>query len=159
MMSAAVQKQDTETTLIVATSRFGDIVVERDKIITMTSPFPGFPDSSRFILRPHGKESQSPFFWLQSLDDSELAFVVIPAASLIPDYKPKIAETILADLNLGGAAPELLLILTIPQGQPEKMTANLLGPVVLNPKERLAYQAVLDPAVYDLGWTVFKEEE
>ncbi len=157
MMSTAVQKQDTEATLIVATSRFGDIVVERDKIITMTSPFPGFPDSSRFILRPHGKES--PFFWLQSVDEPDLAFVVIPSAALIPDYQPKIAETILTDLQLDGAAPELLLILTIPQGQPKKMTANLLGPVVLNPIKRLAYQAVLDPAVYELGWPVFKEEE
>lgn len=156
MMSAAVQKQDTETTLIVATSRFGDIAVERDKIITMTSPFPGFLDSSRFILRPHSKES--PFFWLQSLDDSELAFVVIPSASLIPDYKPKIAETTLADLQLDGTVPELLLILTIPQGKPEKMTANLLAPVVLNPNKRLACQALLDPAVYELGWPVFTKE-
>ncbi len=156
MTSAAMQKQDEGPTLIVATSRFGDIEVDRDKIITMTSPFPGFPDSRRFIIRPHGKES--PFFWLQSLDDQELAFVVIPSTSLIPDYQPKIPESTLGDLQLEGAAPELLLILTIPQGQPEKMTANLLGPVVLNPAKRLACQALLDPAIYELGWPVFSEK-
>lgn len=157
MMSSAVRKQEEETAFIVATSRFGDIEVEKDKIITMTKPFLGFPDSSRFIIRHHGKES--PFFWLQSLDEAELAFVVIPSASLIPDYQPKIPEATLIDLELEGAAPELLLILTIPKGQPEKMTANLLGPVALNPNKRLACQALLDPAVYDLDWPVLKEEE
>jgi flagellar assembly factor FliW len=156
MMSAAVQKQDEEKTLIVATSRFGDIEVDRDKIITMASPFPGFPDSQRFIIRPHGKES--PFFWLQSLEDPELAFVVISSTALIPDYQPKIAETTLLDLQLKGAPPELLLILTIPHGEPKKMTANLLGPIVLNPAKRLACQALLDPSVYELGWPVFIEK-
>lgn len=156
MMSAAVQKQDEEMTLIVATSRFGDIEVERDKIITMTRAFPGFPDSKSFILRPHGEDS--PFFWLQSLDDPELAFVVIPSSALIPDYQPKLPETTLADLDLQGSTPDILLILTIPHGEPKKMTANLLGPVILNPNKRLACQALLDPAVYELGWPVFTEE-
>lgn len=156
MMSTAAHRQDEGPTLIVATSRFGDIEVVRDKIITMTRPFPGFPDSHRFVIRPHGKES--PFFWLQSLDDPELAFVVIPAAILIPAYQPAIPEATLADLQLAGAGPELLLVLTIPHGKPEKMTANLLGPVVLNPGKRLACQALLDPAVYELAWPVFTEK-
>lgn len=156
MTSAAVQKQDAESTLTVNTSRFGAIAVDRAKIITMTTPFPGFPDSSRFILRPHGPES--PFFWLQSLDDPHLAFVVIPAATLLPDYRPKLGAATETELQLEGAAPDLLLILTIPPGQPEKMTANLLGPVALNPRKRLACQALLDPSLYELGWPVFTDK-
>jgi len=139
--------------LTINTSRFGDIEVEQDKIITMTRAFPGFPDSHRFIIRPHGKESA--LLWLQSLDDPTLAFVVIPAAALRPDYRPTIPESTLLDLELGGGAPELLLILTIPHGEPKKMTANLLGPVVINPHKRLACQVVLDPALYELAWPVF----
>ncbi|MDR9501491.1 MAG: flagellar assembly protein FliW [Desulfurivibrionaceae bacterium] len=156
MTSAAVQKQDAESTLTFNTSRFGAIEVDLDKIITMTTPFPGFPDSRRFILRPHGPES--PFFWLQSLDDPHLAFVVIPAATLLPDYRPKLGAATETELQLEGAAPDLLLILTIPPGQPEKMTANLLGPVALNPRKRLACQALLDPSLYELGWPVFTDK-
>ena len=122
----------------------------------MVNPFLGFPESTRFIIRPHGDES--PFMWLQSLDNPKLAFVVIPPTTLIPAYQPKVPQAILADLELEKTKPELLLILTIPTGQPEKMTANLLGPVVLNPTKRLACQALLDPAVYELDWPVFTEE-
>lgn len=154
-MSAAAQQESKESTQIIATSRFGDIAVETDKIITMAKPFPGFPDSSRFIIRPHGKESS--LLWFQSLDDPDLAFVVIPAAALVPGYSPDLPDTTQLDLQLGDTAPELLLILTIPHGEPKKMTANLLGPVVLNPAKRLACQAVLDPSVYELAWPVFKE--
>lgn len=140
--------------MIINTSRFGDIEVEQDKIITMIRAFPGFPDSNRFIIRPHSRESA--LLWLQSLDDPALAFVVIPAVALRPDYRPTIPESTLRDLELGDNAPELLLILTIPHGEPKKMTANLLGPVVINPHKRLACQVVLDPTIYELAWPVFR---
>ena len=156
-MSAAVQEQVDNTLLKVQTSRFGEIEVQADKIITMTTPFLGFPDSKRFIIKPHGE--QSPFMWFQSLDDQELAFVMIPSASLIPQYAPEIPASTKEDLQTKSKKPELLLILTIPEGKPMEMTANLLGPVVLNAEKRLACQILLDPTVYEICWPVFTETE
>ncbi|MEN8258733.1 MAG: flagellar assembly protein FliW [Thermodesulfobacteriota bacterium] len=157
VMSAAVQEQVDNTILKVQTSRFGEIEVEADKIITMTAPFLGFPDSNRFIMRPHG--DKSPFMWFQSIDDPELAFVVIPSAALIPQYTPNVPASTQDDLQTNGSKPELLLILTIPEGKPLEMTANLLGPVVLNADKRLACQILLDPTVYEIHWPVFTETE
>ncbi len=156
-MSAAVEQQIENGLIKVRTSRFGEIEVQADKIIRMTAPFLGFPDSHRFIIRPHG--DKSPFMWFQSLDDPDLAFVVIPAAALIPQYTPQIAAPILKDLEITGTKPELLLILTIPEGKPLEMTANLLGPIVLNASTRLACQVLLDPAVYEVRWPVFTETD
>jgi len=140
--------------ITVASSRFGAMTIRTDKIITMTSPFLGFPDSMRFILKPHGEES--PFMWLQSVDDPQLAFVVTAAAILAPQYQPAIPQHIRQELEAREDEPlEILLLLTIPRGNPLKMTANLLGPLVLNSRKRLAKQVVQDPKVFDHCWPVF----
>ena len=143
--------------MTVATSRFGKLTIRPENIITMTSPFLGFPDSHHFILKPHGTES--PFMWLQSLDEPHLAFVVTSAAILAPQYKPAIPALVRQELDATENDPlEILLILTIPHGDPLKMTANLLGPVMINSQKRLAKQVVQDPKVFDHCWPVFVEE-
>ena len=155
-------KQDTdqgaaETVITVQTSRFGQITVDRQRIISMTSPFLGFPESSRFFLKPHSPKS--PFMWFQSLENPDLAFVVIPATLLNIDYQPKISRQVSEELKLtSDKEKELLLILTIPKDKPQEMTANLLGPVVLNTRERLATQVVLDQSKYTPCWPLFQEK-
>lgn len=142
--------------ITVDTSRFGRIVVDADKVITMTTPFLGFPESRRFILRPHGQES--PFLWLQSLDNPALAFVVLHAASFLPQYQPRIPAFVMKELGSPVAGEqEVFIILTIPRGNPEQMTANLLGPVVMNVAKRLAKQVLLDPTQYDPCWPLFSQ--
>ena len=98
--------------------------------------------------------------WLQSLDNPDLAFVVIQPAVLIPQYKPEMSAHLKKELQLAnGNEPDLLLILTIPKNNPQAMTANLLGPVAINPEKRLAKQVLLDPVKYDACWPVFVESE
>lgn len=138
----------------VVTSRFGEVEVVADKIITMTVPVPGFPESKHFFLRPHGQDS--PFMWLQSLENPALAFVVINPVLISPAYQPAISAGVMSEL--AATAPqelELLVILTIPAGRPRDLTANLLGPVVINAEKRLAKQVVLDPLSYDPCFPVF----
>lgn len=144
--------------ITIQTSRFGKITVDTDRVITMTSPFLGFPESRRFVLRPHGKDS--PFMWLQSLDNPQLAFVLLHTAGFLPHYQPKIPAFVLKELGnpLHGEC-ETFIILTIPRGNPQQMTANLLGPVMVNIPKKLAKQVLLDPMQYDPCWPVFAPEE
>ena len=152
MTSTASVTQKTGARTI-KTSRFGEIEIDQDKVITMTSPFLGFPNDKNFILMPHGKES--PFWWLQSLSSPQLAFVVIQPAIINPQYTPAIPGQTLKELRISNEQEiEILVILTIPQGKPEEMTANLLGPVVFNATKKLAKQVLLDPARYSSCWPV-----
>lgn len=149
---------DQEDMLTIQTSRFGEITVLKNKIISMTSPILGFPDSRRFVLQPHG--AQSPLMWLQSADDPQLAFVVIQPELIIPEYHPAIAMQLREELQAADDKDiELLIILTIPHNNPMGMTANLLAPLVINPNTRLARQTLLDPMAYDCCWPVFSEEQ
>lgn len=140
-------------TITIQTSRFGDLDIDEDKIITMTTPFLGFAAERRFILLPHGPDSV--FWWLQAVDNPNLAFVVIQPALIDPQYQPTIASHFQQELQVENqTALEILVILTIPKGHPEEMTANLLGPIILNPVQQLAKQILLDPAHYDPCWRV-----
>ncbi len=137
--------------MLIQTSRFGDIEIDEDKIITMTSPILGFPDDRQFILIPHAPDS--PFWWLQAVHRPPLAFAVLQAARLNASYEPEIGRLIRDELCLSkDELPEVLVILTVPKGCPEAMTANLLGPIVINTTKRLARQVVLDDSRYDPCW-------
>lgn len=140
-------------TTTIQTSRFGSLDIDEDKIITMTTPFLGFAAERQFILLPHGPESA--FWWLQSVANPNLAFVVIQPAAINQQYQPAIPPHCQQELQAAAQNElEILVILTIPKGQPEAMTANLLGPVALNPVKKLAKQVLLDPSLYDPCWPV-----
>lgn len=135
------------------TSRFGTIDIDQDKVITLVSPFLGFPDDNTFVLLPHSPSS--PFFWLQSTSTPELAFVVIQPNLIKSDFAPPVPASVKKELQLvENQDPEFMVILTIPKGKPKEMTANLLGPVAFNAKKQLAKQIVLDPTKYDPCWQV-----
>lgn len=97
--------------------------------------------------------------WFQSLDDPGLAFVVIQAMVLVPQYQPELPGATRKELEAGpDMALDILLILTIPKNNPQGMTANLLGPLVINSDKRLAKQVLLDPTVYAACWPVFTQD-
>jgi len=157
MAHTTCTKNKKQGEITVSTSRFGELSIDPEKIITMTSPFLGFPGSTRFFIKPHGKKS--PFFWLQSLDEPKLAFVCIPAAILVPQYQPEISGLIRQELQVSPEQGlEILLVLTIPKENLEGMTANLMGPVAINPQRHLAKQVLQDPVHYDACWPVFTKD-
>ena len=157
-MTSSASSAEKETTTKITTSRFGEIEIIEEKIITMVSPFLGFPDERQFALLPHGPDSA--FWWLQSIENPDLAFVVIQPAIINQEYQPAIPTTTLQELKATEREEvEILLILTIPQGHPEAMTANLLGPVILNAVQKMAKQILLDPAKYTPCWPVIQSQK
>jgi flagellar assembly factor FliW len=135
------------TVISIETRNFGSIEVRSDQIITLDPGLLGFTQYHRFVIIEHHQEA--PFLWLQCLDKADLAFVVIDPRFLLPDYHPGPLAQILRDM--AGEGPEdikVLVILTIPPGKPQDMTANLMGPVVINLKTRQGRQVIVDDPNY-----------
>jgi flagellar assembly factor FliW len=109
--------------------------------LAMTGGMAGFPDAERYALVEIPEAS--PLFLLRSLDEPGLEFVVVPPAVFFPDYAPEIDDASAARLELTDAEDALLLVvLTLGEGV-EQATANLLAPVVINQRTRVAGQVVL----------------
>jgi flagellar assembly factor FliW len=140
------------------TRRFGRIEIEEDKIITLTRGLLGFPEQLKYILLPHRKDS--PLFWLQSVERPELAFVVMSPTVFCSNYSFDLPDPVQKELKV--ERPEqvnVLVLLTVPPGNPQGITANLLGPVVINADKRLGCQIVLDPNVYPVQFPLMKDRD
>jgi flagellar assembly factor FliW len=70
-MSEELEKQVQMIT--VPSSRFGDLEVPADSVIEFPAGIIGFPSAKSFIMLEH----KPPFSWLQSTQDTDLAFVVV----------------------------------------------------------------------------------
>lgn len=126
------------------TSRFGEIDIEEEKIIKFTQGLLGFPDVKRYIVLDHLDKPDIPFKWLQAIDNPDLAFVITDPLFFYPDYNPEIDDRDLKEINISDPADRgIMAIVTIPHEEPEKMTANLQGPIIVNYRTRGAKQIVL----------------
>ena len=127
----------------VATKAYGLIEVdERQKIVFPQGLF-GFETLSDYLLLDAERQ---PFYWLQSIDVEQVAFVLVSPFLFRPDYELNISNEELAEIDI--TSPEKALIFSIvtipPDGSP--MTANLQGPLVINRDTRTGKQAVLSDA-------------
>ena len=124
----------------VATKAYGLIDVdERQKIVFPEGLF-GFETLTDYLLLD---SDHQPFYWLQSIDVEQVAFVLVSPFLFRPDYELNISNEELAEIDIH--SPEKALIFSIvtipPDGSP--MTANLQGPLVINRDTRIGKQAVL----------------
>jgi len=141
------------------TKRFGKIPVEDERIIIFPDGLLGFPASRRFVLLETAENGI--FYWLQSLDDPGLAFVVIDPVHLIPDYKDRL---VLSEWDREFFDPEMpsslhaLAIVTFPETGEAGATANLQGPLLVRESDRLGRQVVLAESDAWLRMPVFLPE-
>lgn len=116
-----------------------------EKAIQFPLGIPGFPDFHQYVLTQTPQER--PFAWLRSIEQVGLAFAVIEAYRLVPDYSVDINDDELA--AIGSPSPQecsILLILRVEVEETVKIYANLKAPIVLNMTRKLARQVILSEA-------------
>ena len=124
----------------VATKAYGQIDVNEHQRISFPTGLLGFESFREYVLLDAERQ---PFYWLQSLDVEQIAFVLINPFLFRPDYEMNIDNEELIPIGITEPGKALIFsIVTIPaDGSP--MTANLQGPLVINRDNRLGLQAVL----------------
>jgi flagellar assembly factor FliW len=127
-------------------TRFGDIQVEHEKLLDFPEGIPGLEYLKQFALLHD--ENIAPFFWLQSIDQPEIALIVFDPFPLFPDYAPLLPEETVD--FLGDAEPSditLLVIALIPEDV-RGMSCNLAAPLVVHSGKRKGVQALLERGAY-----------
>jgi len=123
----------------IETTRFGRLSVEDERIITFPNGLLGFPDHTRFALIQTGEENY--FFWLQAVDEPNLAFVVTDPSVFFKEYHVPVRDETRQELCLADDRDVQCFVICNKVG--EWLTGNLLGPIVVNAGNRLAQQVVL----------------
>lgn len=135
--------------MLVETTRFGTVEVSDDEVVAFPEGLPGFPGSRRMILLGGGQlpgsadaEGHHSLFWIQDVDDGELAFLSIVPWSAYPDYDIDVDPS-----EIDPADPDDLCVLNLVAVRREdggvRLTTNLLAPVVIDTGARVGKQVIL----------------
>ena len=134
----------------IATSRFGMLDAPEEQLVEIEGGLLGFPDATRYLRIP--VVETEGWMWLQSIDDPELAFLAISAFQFFPDYDVDLSDADAEGIGLTGPDDaEVLALVTVArdgEGAVEGITANLLGPVVVNARASVGRQVVLSDSPY-----------
>ena len=131
------------------TARFGSVEIQDKDILLFPGALYGFDQEKEFVILPLDPKIESPMEWLQSLRSRELAFIVTDPFLFVPEYKMVLSDSEMNQLEIESMeSVAARVIVTIPKVHSE-MTANLVAPLVINQKNRLAKQVVLTSAEYD----------
>ena len=140
----------------VNTKAYGPVEVEQQQMLTFPQGLFGFESFKNYALLD---AEQEPFFWLQSTEDEQIAFVLINPFLFRPDYEMNIDNEEL--LSVGISDPEkavIFSIVTVPLDS-SPMTANLQGPLVINRDSRVGIQAILTDSKWKTKHDIMAEFE
>jgi len=139
------------------TSRFGEIEINEDLIFNFIEPILGYDSLQKYVLVDN--QPDSPFKWLQSMENGDVAFPVTFPTYFGIDYQFVIPEDKSKKLELTGADNLITFnIVCIPQGKPEESTINLAGPIVVNAENKNGMQLVLTNTKYTVKHKLFDEK-
>jgi flagellar assembly factor FliW len=139
----------------IKTVRFGELEVGSDEIISLPEGILGFPQLKQYCLVDPGDDTL--ILWLQALEDSQIAFPVLEPKIFKRDYIVKLSAQELKQLKLDNINQSIVFtILTIPKDVTQ-MTSNLKAPIVINLKDQIGRQVVLQENEYTLKHLMFRE--
>ena len=129
-----------------SSNRFGSLEVAEEALLTFPSGLVGFPSHRRFVVVEVGDSSE--YQWLQSADEPSLAFVLVDVQALGTDYQVEIPDDNLKELDVQATdSVSLLAVVTIPNDAPERASANLRAPIVVNQRTRKGKQLILHESI------------
>ncbi|PIQ28735.1 flagellar assembly protein FliW [bacterium (Candidatus Blackallbacteria) CG17_big_fil_post_rev_8_21_14_2_50_48_46] len=115
----------------------------------------GFENLKRYSLSAY--DPQTPFYWLRSIEDPELAFIVMEPRFLVEDYGFDLPDEIATELEIQTSESAFVLVLlTIPEDI-TRISANLAAPLIFNRQSNRGRQVVLEAAQYPLRLPIFPE--
>jgi flagellar assembly factor FliW len=135
--------------MIIKTARFGEVELNENDILNFSPGLLAFESLTRYILLDI---VESPFFkWLQSIDNPELAFLLIDPFVIKKDYNVDINDELADKLGISMAKDVLVYtIVTVPHSGLKDATTNLMGPLVINWPKKQGKQIILDGMNYNI---------
>ena len=140
----------------VSTTRFGELELNEADVFHFSDGIIGFPDFTHFVVLEHNPGS--PFKWIQSTIEPEMAFVVVDPLLLDPDYPMDKLKEALSTAKRTPADIGAAVIAVVPPA-PHPITVNLLAPLALDPELRVGQQIILNGTDYTTRHIIVQEDD
>ena len=142
--------------MLIDTRHFGQIEIDEKGIIDFPEGLPGFEYVKKFVLLSNSDED-NVFWWLQSVDKPDLAFVVIDPKYIKEDYEVDVPDGEVEVLNIDGKCDITVLSIVVVPEDITQMTANLKAPIIINNTNKKGKQVVLDCKNYSIKHYIMQE--
>lgn len=140
----------------IITNHFGELQIPDENIILFENGIPGFTEYTQYVII-NDEEENSPFCWLQSIEEPELAFALVNPFLVHDNYNPNLPKSEVEKLGEGTEEDYSILSIVIIPEDMEKMRANLMAPIVINLKTKKAMQIIIDGDDYPVKYYLFNQ--
>lgn len=140
--------------MYIETERFGQIDLDECRVINFPFGLPGFEELKNFIILE--VDESKPLYWLQSADNGHICLPVIIPFEFMDDYYVEIRDSELADLKIQSKDDLMLMNVVVIPEDITGMTANLAAPIIVNAKEGLAKQIIIDSKDLPIRFPVYE---
>jgi flagellar assembly factor FliW len=128
-------------------SRFGEIEYDPQTVLHCPQGLIGFEELRDFVVMPNEKDG--PLFWIQSVEDEQIALVLTDPTNFFPTYMVEPEEH---ERKVLGIGPEdkcyALVVVTV---RPDRnVTLNLAAPILFAPQSNRAMQVILENSGYSI---------
>lgn len=135
------------------TKFFGEIDVDETEFILFSHGIPGFEGYRQFIILK--QNADTPFHILQSVENSQLAFILIDMERVVPGYAIDLSDDAVTELKLTRPEDAATYAVVVLPEDISKATVNLAAPIVINVRERQGKQVILNNPAYGLKHPLF----
>lgn len=137
----------------IKTKHFGIVEYSTNDVISFVEGLPGFTKYHQYIIIE--KEDSRPFSWMQSIENSDISFVIVDPKVFRPNYKVLTPPEDLAGINIHDPNDIKIVALVTMSDDPKDVSMNLKAPIIINPVEQLAIQIILRNTDYDIEYKMF----
>jgi len=140
----------------IKTKPYGEIEVSEKQKILFPDGIIGFEGITSYFLID---SKEGPYYWLQSEEHPELAFILINPRIFMTGYKLMVQSEDLEAIGVEEQSDPLdFAIVTVPEDH-KKISANLMGPIIINKKTRVARQVISENDEYGVKHYIMEEAE
>src|SRR4249919_3329238 len=133
--------------MLLESTRFGEIEVDDRDLLVLPDGLIGLTGTSYTLI---ATSDESPFRWLHSTEDPELAVPVSSPWSFFSDYEVRVPDDDVASLGLDDASGAEILCVVKASETLEDFTINLAAPIVIHRDRRIARQVINEVVGYDV---------
>ena len=143
-----------ESVLTVKNVNFGEIKVSETQKITIPDGLFGFEQFKEYYL---ADVEISPFLLLQSKEEAAIGFIVTEPFLFFGEYEFDLDDSTIKYLDIADKDDILILVIVTLSENVKEITANLLGPLVINRKTHKGVQYIINTDKYSTKHKIFGE--
>ncbi|MBM7645034.1 flagellar assembly factor FliW [Scopulibacillus daqui] len=132
----------------IKTKYLGIQTIKQEDIIAFPNGIPGFLEEKQFVVLPFAEGA--PFHILQSIKTPNVAFIVVPPFIFFKDYQFEIPNSLAEQLNFQSNRDVNVYSIVTVKEPFETSTINLCAPVLINSKQQIGKQVVLNNDNYKI---------